>query len=96
MLGRSRDLKALEHEHAELEELIAAHPLSSRRIRAAERLVDEGRSRDTARIDEQLTAAGLPRVEELGRTYASSLWSWWRLHRRKRTLEHRIRRARTR
>jgi hypothetical protein len=93
MFGRERPLSALQEELREVEALISAHPLASRRIRAAGAVVDEHRSRDAAEIDRQLSAEGLPSVEELGRAHVSGTWTWWKLHRKKMKLEKRIRRA---
>ncbi|MGY1804189.1 hypothetical protein ACI78T_13015 [Blastococcus sp. SYSU D00922] len=95
MIGRKKDVSYLEEELREVEARISAHPLASRRIRAAGAVVHDHREQDAAEIDRRLAAEGLPSVEQLGRTHASGTWTWWRLHRRKRTLEKKIRRART-
>ena len=93
MFGRRRTHSALRAELAEVETLIAAHPLASARIRAAHDVVADGRSVDPTEVDRRLADDGLPGTEELGRVQLAGLWSWWKLHRRKRKLEHRVGRA---
>ena len=90
---RPVDLAALRAELEDLDARISAHPLASPRIRAAHATVEEHGSGDAAVTDEALAAEGLPSVEELGRAQVSGTWSWWRLHRRRRHLEARIRRS---
>jgi hypothetical protein len=96
VIAGRRDVAALEAELAEVDSLISAHPLASPRVRAAHDVVESRGSRDAAAVDEDLQAQGLPSVSELGKVQASGTWGWWRLHRRKMTLEKRIRRARRR
>ena len=92
--GRCPDVRALRAELQRVDAAIAAHPLASRDVRAAHEVVEQDRSGDAARINAELAARGLPGVEQLGRTQVTGIWSWWRLHRRKRALERRIERAR--
>ena len=84
---------ALRAELAKVDQLISAHPLASQPIRAAGARVEERGSRSPAEVDEQLAADGLPSVEDVGRTTASGMWSWWKLHRAKRRLDQKIQRA---
>ncbi len=93
MFGRRRTPPTLRAELADVEALIAAHPLASPRIRAAHDVVERGRTAGAAEIDRRLADDGLPSTEELGRLQVAGTWSWWRLHRKKRTLERRIGRA---
>jgi hypothetical protein len=93
MFGRRRDREMLRAELADVHALIAAHPLASDRIRAAHEVIEENRSRSRAEVDEALAGSASPSVAELGRTQVAGLWSWWRLHRRRRKLEQRIERA---
>ncbi|WP_346620935.1 hypothetical protein [Blastococcus montanus] len=93
MFGRHENVSTLTAELAEVDAQISAHPLASRRIRAAQAEVASSESRDAAEIDGELAADGLPSVEELGRAHVSGTWSWWKLHRRKRRHEKRIERA---
>ena len=92
VFGRREDLDALRAELEQVRALISAHPLASPRTRAASETVDRRESRSAAEIDEELAAEGLPGVGELGRAQVAGTWSWWKLHRRKTTLEKRIER----
>ncbi len=93
MFGRRRDLATLRAELADVRALLAAHPLASHRVRAAHEVIEDNRSRGVAEVDEALADRALPGVAELGRAQVVGLWSWWRLHRRRRKLEHRLERA---
>jgi hypothetical protein len=93
VFGRRKGAAALRAELDEVEALITAHPLASRRVRDAHAVVEAGRSRGAREVDRELTAAGLPTTEELGRAQVAGAWSWWRLHRRRRRLERRIARG---
>jgi hypothetical protein len=90
MSGR-RSPEALRAELDEVGARISAHPLASPRIRAAHDVVGAVGSRDAAKADQELADQGLPSVAELGRAHVAGLWSWWRLHRRKRKLERAVR-----
>jgi hypothetical protein len=91
MFGR-RSSPALRAELDEVNRLIAAHPLASPRVRAAHDVIDNSPSRDVEEVERQLADGGLPSVRELGEAQVAGSWSWWKLHRRKRKLEQRIRR----
>ena len=93
MVGRRRDRETLRAELADVRALLAAHPLASHRVRAAHEVIEDNRSRSVAEVDQALEANALPSVVELGRTQVAGLWSWWRLHRRRRKLEQRLERA---
>jgi len=87
-----RSTDDLRRELQQVETLIAAHPLASPRIRAAHDLIRRSRARSADDVDRELVDGGLPGAAELGRAQLSGTWSWWRLHRRKRALERRMRR----
>lgn len=93
VFGRRTSEHTLRTELAEVAALIAAHPLAAPEVRAAHYVIDSGERGDGEALDRRLAAAGLPSVEELGRTQVSGFWSWWALHRRKRKLERKIARA---
>ena len=92
MSAASRNVNALRAELDEVNSLISDHPLASRRVRAAHEVVEGHGSRKSAEVDRDLAAKGLPSVSELGKVQMASTWSWWKLHRRKTTLEKRIER----
>ena len=93
MFGRREDPQRLRAELDDVRALIAAHPLASHRVRAAHQVIDDSRTGGVDDVDKALADSGLPSAVELGRTHVAGLWSWWRLHRRKRRLKQRILRA---
>jgi hypothetical protein len=92
VFGRHTDVETLRRELERVDALIAAHPLASPRIRAAHEIVGEGPSRDAVEIERQLADGSHPDAAELGRAQVAGMWSWWRLHRRRRQLVRRIER----
>ena len=90
MFGRRKDAQTLRAELDDVAALIAAHPLASRRIRAAHEVIENSASRDVDEVDRELAGSGLPGLGELGRTQVTGTWSWWTLHRRKRQLEREL------
>ncbi|OUE28292.1 hypothetical protein [Clavibacter michiganensis] len=75
---------------AAVDAAIAAHPLSSDRVRRAHAVVEAGDRDDRAAVDRQLAEAGLPGLAELGRIQVRHSLSWWRLHRRRRRILARL------
>ena len=92
MFGRRRDDDTLGRELETVDALISAHPLAAQRIRAAHEVVGDREPGETAEVDRELADLGLPGVEERGRTHVAGLWSWWKLHRRRRQLTRQIER----
>jgi hypothetical protein len=93
VFGRREDVVRLRAELDDVRALIAAHPLTSDRVRAAHQVIADSRTGGVDDVAKALADSGLPSAVELGRTQVAGFWSWWRLHRRKRRLEWRILRA---
>lgn len=69
---------------------IAAHPLASEKVKQAHAIVEARGETDKAEVDRQLTASGLPSLEELGKIQVKGTASWWALHRDKKKIEAKI------
>ena len=89
---RTKTLQEFENELRAVETQISAHPLSAEKVVQAQSLVAESSDQPREAVEQRLRAAGLPGLEELGRLQLHHTASWWRLHRRRRRLHHRIER----
>lgn len=70
---------------------IAAHPLSSPPVKEAHAVIEaHGGKDESGELSRELKERGLPSLEELGKIQARTSFSWWRLHRKRRSLERRL------
>lgn len=77
---------------AEVDGLIAAHPLAQASVREAHALIESIGEKDTDALSGELAARGLPTLEELGRIQVQTTSSWWRLHRDRKKILKKIER----
>lgn len=89
---RTRSREELENMLRDTNAMIAAHPFSLESVKAAHEVVENAPRGDREVVSRELAARNLPSLEELGKIQAKHTFSWWRLHRRRRTLLARIER----
>ncbi|ALJ21067.1 hypothetical protein [Microbacterium sp. No. 7] len=89
MFGR-KSLDALNAQRQQIDARIEAHPLSAEEVRQAHAIIEARGDKDNAAIECELSANGLPSLEELGRIQVESTASWWRLHRERAKIAKRI------
>ncbi|WP_431806772.1 hypothetical protein [Microbacterium paraoxydans] len=77
---------------AEVDKLIAAHPLAQDSVREAHALIESTGERDKDALSGELAARGLPTLEELGRIQVQTTSSWWRLRRERKKILRKIER----
>lgn len=76
----------------EVDSEIAGHPFSSEAVKAAHSVIDSVSDGDKEAITRELSARGLPTLEELGKMQVKHGYAWWKLHRRRRRLLAKIER----
>ncbi len=80
----------LEQRLKTVNESIASHPLSSAPVREAFEVIERYGKTNVDAISDELRRRDLPSLEELGKVQARHTFSWWRLNRRRRSLEKRL------
>lgn len=73
----------LENALREVDDQIAAHPYNTPEAVASREIIEEFEAEGNERVEQELAARGLPGLADNGRTVASGLLSFGRLHRRR-------------
>jgi hypothetical protein len=83
-------VQELENELTMVHERIRDHPFNASAFAESQAVIESMRGRDREEIQRELSARGLPRLEDGGRRLVRHAWGFWRLHRSRRLLEKRI------
>jgi hypothetical protein len=72
---------------------IARHPLSSRAVTSAFAVIEKHGKKNVEAISLELAQKQLPPLDELGRIQLRTSFSWWNLHRKRRSLLRKLARS---
>ncbi len=85
----------LENKLSKIDAALAAHPYNAPDASASREIIEEFKEAGNERIEQELTARGLPGLVDNGRTVAGGLFSYGRLHRRRQKILNKLNRIST-